>query len=106
LIVSTCLSRYSWSLTIALRISITKISRSDANIIKLVDELDEPEGYVARDLCMLMKEVSWNPDRTVMNEIVHRYYKGIQKGQQSHLQKSKVVLCEIIPEETLKKNIA
>ena len=38
-----------------------------------------------------------------MNEIVHRYYMGVQKCQQSHLQKSKVVLSEIIPEETLKK---
>ena len=71
-------------------------------MIKLVDELDEPDGYVARDLCILMKEVSWNPDRRVMNEIVHRYYMGVQKGQQSHLQKSKVVLNEIIPEEILK----
>jgi hypothetical protein len=24
---------------------------------------------VARDLCIFMKEVGWNPDRTVMNEI-------------------------------------
>ena len=89
-----------------MRISIAKISRSDEEIIRLVDELDEPEGYVARYLCMLMKEVSWNPDRKVMNEIVDRYYMGVQKGQQSHLQKSKVVLSEIIPEETLTKNIA
>jgi hypothetical protein len=81
LIVSTCLNRYSWSLTIALRISITKISRSGAKIIKLLYERDEPEGYVARDLYILMKEVSWNPDRTVMNEIVHIYYLGVQKGQ-------------------------
>jgi hypothetical protein len=62
LIVSTCLGRYSWSLTIALR-----ISRSGAKIIKLVDELDKPEGYVARDLCIFMNEVGWNPDRTIMN---------------------------------------
>ena len=102
MIVSTSFSRYSWSLTIALRISIAKISRSGAKIIKLVDELDESEGYAARDLCMLMKEASWNPDRTVMNEIIHRYYMGVEKGQQSHLQKSKVVLSEIIPDEILK----
>ena len=101
MIVNTCLNRYSWSLTIALRISITKISRSGAKIIKLLYERDEPEGYVARDLDILMKEVSWNPDRTVMNEIVHMYYLGVQKGQQSHLQKSKIVLSEIIPEEIL-----
>ena len=77
--VSTCLNRYSWSLTIALRISITKISRSGPKIIKLLYERDEPEGYVARDLYILMKEVSWNPDRTVMNEIVHMYYLGYKK---------------------------
>ena len=101
MIVSTCLSRYSWSLTIVLRISITKINRSGAKIIKLLYERDEPEEYVARDICILMKEVSWNPDRTVMNAIVHMYYLGVQKGQQSHLQKSKIVLSEIIPEEIL-----
>jgi hypothetical protein len=95
------LNRYSWSLTIALRISITQISRSGAKIIKLLYERDELEGYVARDLCILMKEVSWNPDRTVMNEIVHMYYLGVQKVQQSHLQKSKIILSEIIPEEIL-----
>jgi len=33
-----------------------------------VKELDEPEGYVARDLYIFTKEVGWNPDRTVMNE--------------------------------------
>ena len=82
-------------------LSITKISRSGAKIIKLLYERDEPEGYVARDLYILMKEVSWNPVRTVMNEIVHMYYLGVQKGQQSHLQKSKIVLSEIIPEEIL-----
>jgi len=74
LIVSTCLGRYSWSLTIALRIGLEKkiiiiiISRLGAKIIKLVDELDEPEGYIARDPCIFMKEVGWNPDRVVMNE--------------------------------------
>ena len=68
LIVSTCLGRYSWSLTIALRISLTKkISRLGAKIIKLVDELDEPGVYVANDLCIFMKEVGWKPDRTVIN---------------------------------------
>ena len=66
--IRTCLGCYSWSLTIALRISLTNISRSAAKIIKLVDELDEPEGYVARDLCIFTKEVGLNPDRTVMNE--------------------------------------
>ena len=25
-------------------------------------------NYVARYLCIFMKEVGWNPDRTVMNE--------------------------------------
>ena len=68
LIVGACLDRYPWSLTIALRISVTKISRLGAKIINLVDELDEPEGYVATDLCIFTKEVGWNPDRTVMNE--------------------------------------
>jgi hypothetical protein len=68
LIVRACLDSYPWSLTIALRISVTKISRLGAKIINLVDELDEPEGYVARDLCIFTKEVGWNPDRTVMNE--------------------------------------
>jgi len=74
LIVSTCLGRYSWSLTIALRIGLEKkiiiiiISRLGAKIIKLVNELDEPEGYVARDPSIFMKEVGWNPDRVVMNE--------------------------------------
>jgi len=48
-----------------------------------------------------MKEADWNPDRTVINEIVHRYYLGVQKCQQSHLQKRKVVLSEIVPEEIL-----
>ena len=62
---------------------------------------DNRIAYVARDLCILMKEVSWNPDRTVMNEIVHMYYLEVQKVQQSHLQKSKIVLSEIIPEEIL-----
>ena len=62
------MGRYSWSLTIALRISLTNISRLAAKIIKLVKELDEPEGYVARDLYIFTKEVGWNPDRTVMNE--------------------------------------
>ena len=56
------MGRYSLSLTIALR-----ISRSGAKIIKLVDELDKPEGYVARHLCIFMNEVGWNPDRTIMN---------------------------------------
>ena len=87
MIVSTCLNRYSWSLTIVLRITITKINRSGAKIIKLLYERDEPEGYVARYLCILMKEVSWNPDRTVMNDIVHMYYLGVQKGQQSSSEK-------------------
>jgi hypothetical protein len=32
-----------------------------------VDELDEPEVYVAKDLCIFMKEVGWKPDRTVFN---------------------------------------
>ena len=68
MIVRTCLGRYSWSLTIALRISLTKISSLGAKIINLVDDLDEPQGYVARDLCIFTKEVGWNPDRTVMNE--------------------------------------
>ena len=57
-----------------------------------------------------MKEVCWNPDRTVMNEnsmsegillykyFLHRYYLGVQKGQQ----KRKVVLSKIVPEEILK----
>ena len=63
--------------------------------------------YVTRDLCIFMKEVGWNPDRPVMNEnsiyngtrmskavllykcFVHRYYLGVQKVQQSHLQKKK-----------------
>jgi hypothetical protein len=62
---------------------------------------------VARDGCIFMKEVGWNPDRTVMNEnsiyngtrmskgvllykcFVYRYYLGVQKGQQSHLRKKK-----------------
>ena len=66
--IRTCLDRYSWSLTIALRISLTNISRLAAKIIKLVHELDEPEWYVARNLCIFTKEVGWNPDRTVMNE--------------------------------------
>ena len=48
---------------------------------------DNSIAYVARDLCILMKEVSWNPDRTVMNEIVHMYYLGVQKGQQSSSEK-------------------
>ena len=65
-----------------------------------MDELDEPEVYVAKDLCIFMKEVGWKPDRTVFNGnsiyngtrmskgvllyifFVHRYYMGIQKGQQ------------------------
>jgi hypothetical protein len=66
-----------------------------------VDELDKPEGYVARDLCIFMNEVGWNPDRTIMNGnsiyngtrisegvllytffFVHRYYLRVQKGQQ------------------------
>ena len=52
---------------------------------------------MARDLCIFMKEVGWNPDRTVMNEnsiynspkmsngvllykcVVHRYYLGVQE---------------------------
>ena len=33
---------------------------------------------------------------------VHRYYLGVQKVQQSHLQKKKVVLSKIVPEEILK----
>ena len=68
MIVSTCLGCYSWSLAIASRITLTKISRLGAKIIKLVDEIDEPEGYVTRNLCISMKEVDWNPDITVMNE--------------------------------------
>jgi hypothetical protein len=100
---STCLNRYSWSLTIALCFSIAKISRSGAKIIKLLYERDESEGYVARDLCILMKEVNWNPDRTVMNEIVHMYYLGVQKGQQSHLQKSKIVLSHFFGKNTVVK---
>jgi hypothetical protein len=67
-IVSTCLGRYSWSLTIAFRIRKKIISRLGAKITKLVDEPDEPEGYVARNLCIFMKEVGWSPDRVVMNE--------------------------------------
>ena len=51
-----------------LRISIAKISRLGAKIIKLVDELDVSEGYVIRDLCIFLKKVGWNPDRAVMNE--------------------------------------
>ena len=65
-----------------------------------MDELDEPGVYVAKDLCIFMKEVGWKPDRTVINGnsiyngtrmsegvllykfFVHRYYMGIQKGQQ------------------------
>jgi hypothetical protein len=68
--------------------------------MKVVDELDEPEGSVTRDLCVFMKEVGWNPDRTIMNGnsiyngtrmsegvllytfCVHRYYLGVHKGQQ------------------------
>ena len=34
--------------------------------------------------------------------VVHRYYLGVQKGQQSHLQKRKVVLSKIVPEEIIK----
>ena len=85
-----------------------------------MDELDEPEGYVAKDLCIFTKEVGLNPDGTVMNEnriyngtwmskgvlickcFVHRYYLGVQKSQQSHLQNRKVVLSKIVPEEILK----
>jgi hypothetical protein len=66
-----------------------------------------------------MKEVDWNPDRTVMNGnsiyngtrmsegvlvyscVVHRYYLGVQKGQQVILKK-KVVLSKIVPEEILR----
>ena len=62
------MGRYSWSLTIASRISLTKISRLGAKIIKLVDEIDEPEGYVTIDLCIFMKEDGWNPNITVKNE--------------------------------------
>ena len=50
-----------------LRISITKISRLGAKIIKLVDELDVSEGNAIRDLCIYLKKVGWNPDITVMN---------------------------------------
>ena len=116
LIVRACLDRYSWSLTIALRISVTKISRLGAKIINLVHELDEPEGYVTRDLCIFTEEVGWNPDRTVMNENIiyngtrcfdiqilctYRYYLGVQKSQQTSSEK-KVVLSKIVPEEILK----
>jgi hypothetical protein len=66
-----------------------------------------------------MKEVGWNPDRTVVNEnsiyngsmmskgvllykcFVHRYYLGVQKGKQSSSGK-KVLLSKIVPEEILK----
>jgi hypothetical protein len=66
-----------------------------------------------------MKEVGWNPDITVMNGnsiyngtrmsegvllytfFVHRYYLGVQKGQQVIFRK-KVVLSKIVPEEILK----
>jgi hypothetical protein len=84
-----------------------------------VDELDEQEGYVTRDLCIFMKEVAWNPNRTVMNGnniyngtrmsegvlsyacCVHRYCLGVHKGQQFIFRK-KVVLSKIVPEEILK----
>ena len=77
-----------------------KISHLGAKIIKVVDELDEQEGYVTRDLCIFMKEVGWNLNRTVMNGnsiyngtrmsegvllytfCAHGYYLGVQKGQQ------------------------
>ena len=83
-----------------------------------MEELDEQEGYVAKDLCIFTKEVGWNPDRTVMNEnsiyngtrmskgvliykwFVHRYYLGVQKSQQTFSEK--VVLSKIVPEEILK----
>jgi hypothetical protein len=34
--------------------------------------------------------------------VVHRYYLGVQKGQQSHLQKRKAVLSKVVPEEIIK----
>jgi hypothetical protein len=36
------------------------------------------------------------------NCLVHKYYLGVQKGQQSHLQKRKVVLTKVDPEEIIK----
>ena len=74
---------------------------------------------MARELCIFMKEVGWNPDRTVMmkivyngtrmsegvllyNCLVHKDYMGVPKGQQSHFQKRKVVLSKVDPEEIIK----
>ena len=47
---------------------------------------------MARDLCIFMKEVGWNPDRTVVNE--NSIYNGSMM--------SKGVLSKIVPEEILK----
>ena len=36
------------------------------------------------------------------NFMVYRYYMGVPKGQQSHFQKTKVVLSKVDPEEIIK----
>jgi hypothetical protein len=65
--------------------------RLGAKIIKLVDELDEPEVYVAKDLCIFMKEVGWKPDRTVING--NSIYNGTRNAIVSdHEQRPKQVL--------------
>ena len=71
---------------------------------------------MARDLCIFMKEVGWNPDRTVMNEnsspkmsndilffkcFIHRVLSGGTRKVNKVIFRKKI-LSKIVPEAILK----
>jgi hypothetical protein len=67
-------------------------------------------GNVARDLCIFMKEVGWNPDRVVTN--ANSIWNSIKRSEDALLYTNcirniiwghkKIVLSKIVPEEILK----